>query len=65
MKLLEAEITIPASPGHRDLLAHIQAAVETGLADGAIPVRFAITRTDEAQYQCYGFYTHPCVCRES
>jgi hypothetical protein len=52
VKLSETEITIPASPGHRNLLAHIQQAVEIGLADGAVPVRFAIARTDESQYQC-------------
>jgi hypothetical protein len=50
VKLSETEITIPALPGHRNLLAHIQQAVEIGLADGAVPVRFAITRTDESQY---------------
>jgi hypothetical protein len=52
VKLSETEITIPALPGHRNLLAHIQQAVEIGLADGAVPVRFAIARTDESQYQC-------------
>ncbi len=52
MKLTEKEISIPAAPGHRNLIGHIQKAVDFGLDDGAIPVRFAITRMDETHYRC-------------
>ena len=52
MKLTEKEFPIPASPGHRSLLAHIRKAAEFRLGDGAVPVRFAITRMDETRYQC-------------
>ena len=52
MKLVEKEILIPAAPGHRNLIAHIQKAMEFRLGDGAVPVRFATTHMDETQYQC-------------
>ena len=52
MKLVEKNILIPAAPGHRNLIAHIQKAVELRLGDGAVPVRFATTRMDETHYQC-------------
>ena len=52
MKLVEKDILIPAAPGHRNLIAHIQKAVELRLGAGAVPVRFATTRMDEAHYQC-------------
>jgi hypothetical protein len=52
MKLNETEFPIPASPEHRNLIAHIQKAMNFRLADGEIPVRFAISRMDDAQYQC-------------
>ena len=52
MQLTEKEISIPASPGHRDLIAHVRKAVEFRHKDSAVPVRFAITRMDETRYQC-------------
>ena len=52
VKLVEKEFSIPAAPGHRDLIAHIRKAMEFRLGDGAVPVRFAITRMDETHYQC-------------
>jgi len=52
MKMNEQRITIPALPGHRNLRAQIQKAVESKLDDGAVPVRFAVTRMDEASYEC-------------
>ncbi len=52
MNLTETEFPIPASQGHRNLIAHIRKALEFRLADGSVPVRFAITRMDDAQYQC-------------
>ncbi len=52
MQLIERQISIPASPGHRNMIAQIQKAMEFRLDDGAIPVRFAITGMNETQYQC-------------
>ena len=52
LKLVEKNILIPAAPGHRNLIAHFQKAVELRLGDGAVPVRFATTRMDETHYQC-------------
>ena len=52
MKLVEKEVLIPVAPGHRNLIAHIHKAVEFRLGDGAVPVRFATTRMDEAHYRC-------------
>ena len=52
MYLVEEEIRVPAAPGHRDLLSHIAKALDFRLANGAIPVRFAIIRLDEDHYHC-------------
>jgi hypothetical protein len=52
VKLSERAVSIPASPGHGNLIDHIQKALEFRLEDGAVPVRFAITRMDDSLYQC-------------
>lgn len=52
MQLTERQIPIPASPDHKGILRHIQKSMVSGLEDGAIPVRFAITQMDENHYQC-------------
>jgi hypothetical protein len=52
VKLVEKQILVPASPGHRDLIAHIDEAVGSGLANSGVPVRFAMTRLDDVHYQC-------------
>jgi len=52
MQLIERQISIPAVPGHQNMIAQIQKAVEFRLEKGVVPVRFAITDMDEAQYQC-------------
>ncbi len=52
VKLVEKEILIPVAPDHRNLIAHIQKAVEFRLGSGAVPVRFATTRMDESHYHC-------------
>ena len=52
MKLTETEFSIPASPGHRNLIAHIRKAMDFRLDEGAVPVRFAITHMDDGQYRC-------------
>jgi len=43
---------IPASAGHQGMLGHIRAALEDRLEDGVMPLRFAITSMDDANYQC-------------
>ncbi len=52
MQLTERQIQIPVSPGHRNMLDHIQKAFEFRVEEDAIPVRFAITHMDEDHYQC-------------
>jgi len=52
MQLIERLIPTPASPGHRNIITHIQKAVEFRLEEGTIPVRFAITGMDKTHYQC-------------
>ncbi|MDA1326167.1 MAG: DUF3326 domain-containing protein [Proteobacteria bacterium] len=52
MKLKETEILVPAAPGHRNMIAHIDEAVTAGLGDRGVPVRFAITRLDDIHYRC-------------
>ncbi len=62
MHLTEQKITIPASPGHQNMLGHIQNAFDFRLDEGTIPVRFAITGMDEAHYQCeFGMLGGPDV----
>ena len=62
MHLTERQITIPVSPGHLNMLGNIQSAIERGLKEGSVPVRFAVTRTDEIHYQCeLGFLEGPEV----
>ena len=62
MHLTERQITIPVSPGHLNMLGNIQSAIERGLKEGSVPVRFAVTRTDETHYQCeLGFLEGPEV----
>ncbi len=52
MILVEKEILIPAAPDHRNLIEHIQKAVEFRLGDSTVPVRFATTHMDESHYRC-------------
>jgi len=52
VKLIEKELLIPATPGHRNLIAHIQNVIELSIENESIPVRFAITRLDDIHYQC-------------
>ena len=52
MELTETELQIPASPGHTDLISHIRKALAFRLADGVVPVRFAITHMDDDHYRC-------------
>ena len=53
MHLYEEEVQIPASPGHRDMLAHISEHVDKHMQNAdAIPIRLAVTRSDESSYYC-------------
>jgi len=52
MQLIERQVPIPTAPGHRNMIAQIEKAVEFRLEEGAVPVRFAITSMDETHYQC-------------
>lgn len=52
MKLTEREIQIPPAAGHRDLLGHVRRALAFRLDDRTIPIRFALTRTDDMGYHC-------------
>jgi hypothetical protein len=52
LQLLEKSITIPAAPGHRGLIEHIQKAVSFRFAAGEIPVRLAIVSIDDSNYIC-------------
>ena len=52
MHLTERQISIPVSPEHKNMLSNIQCAIECELKEGSVPVRFAVTRMDEAHYQC-------------
>lgn len=52
MNLSEKEIPIPLSPGHRNLISHIQQAVASTLESDAVPIRVAITQMNDAGYQC-------------
>ncbi len=52
MLLSETEILIPGVAGHEGLLGHLSRAVAGKLAAGEIPIRLAITQTDEQGYHC-------------
>ena len=53
MNLYEAELEIPAAPGHRDMLAHISGLVHSRMqSEGAIPIRLVVTASDDHAYHC-------------
>ncbi len=52
MHLSEKEFKIPVILNHVDLISHLWISIKELLAEGEIPVRFVITRTDKDQYQC-------------
>lgn len=52
MILSEREIRIPPYAGNDSLLTHLQDNVERHLHAGEVPVRFAVTRTDDEGYRC-------------
>ena len=53
MHLYEEELQIPACPGHRGMLAHISAYVDSYMRDkAAIPIRLVVTESDNDSYHC-------------
>lgn len=52
MILCEKEFSISVAPGHKNLLTHLAQAFQFRLHDGSIPLRFAITESDEKNYKC-------------
>lgn len=52
MRLLEKSFTIPAAPGNRGIIEHIEKALSFRFTEGEIPVRLAITSIDDGKYLC-------------
>ena len=52
MQLLEKSVTIPAAPGNRGLIEHIEKALSFRFTEGEIPVRLAIASVDDGKYSC-------------
>ena len=52
MLLLEQEVEVPAVRGNDSLLAYLSGAVSGQLTGDMVPIRFAVTESDERTYQC-------------
>ncbi len=52
MQLLEKSVTIPATPGNRGVIEHIEKALSFRFAEGEIPVRLVIASVDDGKYFC-------------
>ena len=52
VRLYEEEFVIPLAPEHRDLLSHVDQAMQFRLADSGTPLRFVVTATDAEHYHC-------------
>ena len=52
MRLFETAIDAPISITQSDLLTRLAAAVSGGLAPGQIPIRFAVTESDDTHIHC-------------
>ena len=52
MQLTERHIPIPISPKNKNILKHVQTALEYRFHHGAVPVRFTITHMDDTHYHC-------------
>lgn len=52
IRLYERALDVPATPGHRDLLAHLRASVEAGLQGDEVPLRLVISSMDAKSYRC-------------
>lgn len=65
MQLSERQFQVPISAGHQNMLANIQKAIELAIEKGSIPVRFAVTCTDESHYQCEVGVLDGCEARDA
>jgi uncharacterized protein DUF3326 len=52
LQLREKSITIPAAPGNRGIIAHLEKALSFRFTDGEIPVRLVIASLDDDSYAC-------------
>ena len=52
MRLLDKSFTIPAAPGNRGIIEHIEKALSFRFTEGEIPLRLAITSIDDGKYLC-------------
>lgn len=52
MLISQREFVVAPSAKNADLLTHFESAVSNNLPVGAIPIRFAITRSDRSGYYC-------------
>ncbi len=52
LQLLEKSVTIPAAPGNRGIIEHIEKVLSFRFTEGEIPVRLAITSVDDRKYLC-------------
>jgi hypothetical protein len=52
MQLFEKRVSVPAAPGNKDLIKHIENALSFRLVDGEVPIRLAVTAIDNGQYNC-------------
>lgn len=52
MYLYEKEFSIPAAPGHKEILLHVEQALKFRLSVNETPIRIAITETTNENYRC-------------
>ena len=50
MRLYEKELVVPVIKDHQNLLAYLKAKVASDMRAGEIPIRLAVTKTDEKHY---------------
>jgi hypothetical protein len=52
MRVFERDLDIPVAVGHRNLMEHFHKEVGSRLPEGDIPIRLAVTSTDQTHYHC-------------
>ena len=50
--MFEKEMMVRASPQHRGILSHLSDTLGTQLRNSGVPIRLAITASDNDYYQC-------------